>query len=147
MPLVRCPWCGPRDAIEFRYGGQAHIVYPPIPTPPPTRSGRISCSCATTHAVRSGSLVPRPRVSRGSTPCGIRRHTEVFATYRIDEEPPGVTARRLPRAVRSSVPRPLAFRFDGADEGFQGDTLASALLANGVIGGFRCPISGGRAES
>jgi sarcosine oxidase, subunit alpha len=39
--------------------------------------------------------------------------------------------------------RPIAFRFDGVEyEGFEGDTLASALLANGVIGGFRSPILG-----
>jgi sarcosine oxidase subunit delta len=29
--LIRCPWCGPRDEIEFRYGGQAHIAYPDDP--------------------------------------------------------------------------------------------------------------------
>jgi sarcosine oxidase subunit alpha len=39
--------------------------------------------------------------------------------------------------------RPLRFRFDGTDyEGFVGDTLASALLANGVVAGFRSPILG-----
>jgi len=39
--------------------------------------------------------------------------------------------------------RPIAFTFDGAgSEGFEGDTLASALLANGVVGGFRSPILG-----
>jgi sarcosine oxidase subunit alpha len=39
--------------------------------------------------------------------------------------------------------RPLRFTFDGAPmEGFAGDTLASALLANGVVGGFRSPIRG-----
>jgi heterotetrameric sarcosine oxidase delta subunit len=26
--LIRCPWCGPRDETEFRYGGQAHLPYP-----------------------------------------------------------------------------------------------------------------------
>jgi heterotetrameric sarcosine oxidase delta subunit len=29
--LIRCPWCGPRDEVEFRYGGQAHIAYPEDP--------------------------------------------------------------------------------------------------------------------
>jgi heterotetrameric sarcosine oxidase delta subunit len=29
--LIPCPWCGPRDEIEFRYGGQAHIAYPTDP--------------------------------------------------------------------------------------------------------------------
>ncbi|MGZ8625813.1 MAG: sarcosine oxidase subunit delta, partial [Actinomycetota bacterium] len=24
MLLIPCPWCGPRDEVEFRYGGQAH---------------------------------------------------------------------------------------------------------------------------
>jgi sarcosine oxidase subunit alpha len=39
--------------------------------------------------------------------------------------------------------RPITFRFDGVEyEGFEGDTLASALLANGVHGGFRSPILG-----
>jgi sarcosine oxidase, subunit alpha len=37
--------------------------------------------------------------------------------------------------------KPIAFLFDGVEyEGFEGDTLASALLANGVVGGFRSPI-------
>ncbi len=37
--------------------------------------------------------------------------------------------------------RPLTFRFDGAEyEGFEGDTLASALLANGIIAGFTSPL-------
>ena len=31
MLLIPCPWCGPRDEIEFRYGGQAHIAYPADP--------------------------------------------------------------------------------------------------------------------
>ena len=25
MLLIPCPWCGNRDEIEFRYGGEAHI--------------------------------------------------------------------------------------------------------------------------
>ena len=31
MLLVPCPWCGPRDEVEFRYGGQAGIAYPADP--------------------------------------------------------------------------------------------------------------------
>lgn len=31
MALVPCPWCGPRDAAEFHYGGQAGISYPADP--------------------------------------------------------------------------------------------------------------------
>lgn len=28
MLLIRCPWCGPRDEIEFQCGGEGHIVRP-----------------------------------------------------------------------------------------------------------------------
>jgi heterotetrameric sarcosine oxidase delta subunit len=31
MLLIRCPWCGARDEVEFRYGGQAHLAYPDDP--------------------------------------------------------------------------------------------------------------------
>ena len=31
MLLIGCPWCGPRDETEFRYGGQAGIVTPTGP--------------------------------------------------------------------------------------------------------------------
>jgi sarcosine oxidase, subunit delta len=32
MMLISCPWCGPRDEIEFRYGGEAHRSYPTVPS-------------------------------------------------------------------------------------------------------------------
>ena len=28
MLLIPCPICGPRPELEFRYGGQAHVVRP-----------------------------------------------------------------------------------------------------------------------
>ena len=31
MLLIPCPWCGPRDEVEFRYGGEAHIARPAEP--------------------------------------------------------------------------------------------------------------------
>jgi heterotetrameric sarcosine oxidase delta subunit len=31
MLLIRCPWCGPRDETEYRYGGQAGLTYPSDP--------------------------------------------------------------------------------------------------------------------
>jgi sarcosine oxidase, subunit delta len=31
MLLIACPWCGQRDEVEFRYGGQAEVAYPPDP--------------------------------------------------------------------------------------------------------------------
>jgi len=39
--------------------------------------------------------------------------------------------------------QPIRFVFDRVEyEGFEGDTLASALLANDIVGGFRSPIMG-----
>ena len=31
MQLIECPWCGSREETEFRYGGQAYVVYPADP--------------------------------------------------------------------------------------------------------------------
>ena len=31
MLLISCPYCGPRPELEFRYGGEAHIVRAPSP--------------------------------------------------------------------------------------------------------------------
>jgi heterotetrameric sarcosine oxidase delta subunit len=31
MLPIRCPWCGERDEVEFSYGGQAEVRYPPDP--------------------------------------------------------------------------------------------------------------------
>ena len=28
MQLINCPHCGPREEVEFHYGGEAHVVYP-----------------------------------------------------------------------------------------------------------------------
>jgi heterotetrameric sarcosine oxidase delta subunit len=32
MLLLTCPWCGPRDETEYRYGGQAHVPHPEDPS-------------------------------------------------------------------------------------------------------------------
>jgi sarcosine oxidase, subunit delta len=32
MLLIECPYCGPRNEIEFRNGGQAHVPYPADPS-------------------------------------------------------------------------------------------------------------------
>ena len=35
MLLIACPWCGPRDEMEYACGGQSHIARPA----PPERVG------------------------------------------------------------------------------------------------------------
>ena len=32
MLLIHCPWCGPRDEIEFSCGGEAHRARPSDPS-------------------------------------------------------------------------------------------------------------------
>lgn len=32
MQLIECPWCGPREEIEYSYGGAAHVPYPQDPS-------------------------------------------------------------------------------------------------------------------
>ena len=31
MLLIECPYCGPRDETEYKYGGEAHVPYPEDP--------------------------------------------------------------------------------------------------------------------
>lgn len=31
MHLIKCPWCGERDEVEFSYGGEAHVLRPLTP--------------------------------------------------------------------------------------------------------------------
>jgi heterotetrameric sarcosine oxidase delta subunit len=30
MLLIPCPWCGPRDEIEFRWSGDSHVTRPAL---------------------------------------------------------------------------------------------------------------------
>jgi sarcosine oxidase subunit delta len=33
MLLIPCPWCGPRNQVEFTYGGDATVERPPATAP------------------------------------------------------------------------------------------------------------------
>src|SRR6266536_6472738 len=80
--------------------------------------------------------------ARGGLPAVVRRRPR-----HIDErDPPRSTdvVRRLEdRGVALDRSRPLSFLFDDRElTGFEGDTLASALLANGVDVVCRSPVLG-----
>ena len=89
MLLIRCPWCGPRDEVEFACGGEAHIVRPMDPA-------------AADDAAWGGYLFMRDNPKgwlreRWVHSHGCRRwfnairHTvthEIAATYRTDEPLP-----------------------------------------------------------
>ncbi len=71
---IPCPYCGPRDETEFRYGGQAGIAYPadpdaltdaavgrvPVPARQPQGSVRASAG-STRPAAGAGSTSPATR--------------------------------------------------------------------------------------
>ena len=111
----------------------------PTPMRSMTRPGRNICSCAPTRravcralgAQRRVPALVQPRARHGLAP--HPRHLQ-------DRRGPAATPRRpvtqpfrLPVGGTIDRGRVLNFRFDGrAYEGHPGDTLASALLANGV---------------
>ena len=90
MLLIPCPWCGPRDEVEFHYGGQAHVAYPDGPRGALRRaSGPGTCSSATTPRV--------PSPSAGCHAAGCRRWFNADPRHRDEPD-----ARRLPpRRARS----------------------------------------------
>ena len=96
MLLIPCPWCGPREEIEFSYGGEAHVVRPAEPAAlddaewadylfmrrNPKGAHRERWVHA--HGCRRWFNVVRDTVSY-----------EILAVYRMDEEPteePGASA-------------------------------------------------------
>src|SRR5262249_58617933 len=91
------------------------------------------------------AVEPRAVTSRPNPVCPARPAFEDEAPSEPDgglgAEPPAAvpgvvpaTGFRLPTGGRIDRDAPLTFTFDGTGyQGFRGDTLASALLANGVI--------------
>ena len=144
MLLIPCPWCGPRDETEFHYGGQAHVAYPEdpaalsdeewaaVPVLPRQPQGRLR---------RALDATP-PAAAAGSTPI---RDT---ATYQLPRRLPprraeaGDRMSELEHDRAAAAPAAggridrgttLALHLRRPDlTGHPGDTLASALLANGV---------------
>ncbi|WP_405604961.1 sarcosine oxidase subunit alpha family protein [Streptomyces sp. NBC_01410] len=80
------------------------------------------------------------RGSGGRAPSGVRGGAPVMGRGGVGKETPAAAPHgstqpfRLPTAGRVSRADRLTFTFDGTTyQGFRGDTLASALLANGII--------------
>ncbi len=89
MLYIACPWCGPRDEIEFRYGGEAHIVRPADPDAlsdaewadylfmRSNAKGRFRERWVHAHGCRRWFNVVRDTVSH-----------EILAVYKMGESPP-----------------------------------------------------------
>lgn len=90
MLLIACPWCGPRDEIEFSCGGEAHIAMPADPDAVSEAAwadylymranpkGRYRERWVHTHGCRRWFNVMRDTTTE-----------RIAAVYRIGELPPG----------------------------------------------------------
>ena len=93
MLLIPCPWCGPRDEVEFHYGGQAHVAYP---ADPPALTDEEWAAVPVLPRQPQGPVrraldATPPAAAAGSTPSATPRTHEFLAVYRIGEPKP-VTA-------------------------------------------------------
>jgi sarcosine oxidase subunit alpha len=145
MLLIECPWCGPREETEFSCGGEAHIARPLDPDALSDEQwGYYLFIRKNPRGAQPGAVV-----SRAGMPAVVQRQarhpprTRSRTCTRWARRPPEGKARedmapmsqicRLPAGGRIDRRTRLHFTFNGKRyEGHAGDTLASALLANGV---------------
>jgi heterotetrameric sarcosine oxidase delta subunit len=90
MLLIPCPWCGPRDDIEFYYGGEAHITRPADPA---ALADREWAEYLYMRANPKGRIAERWVHSAGCRRWfNLVRDTtthRILASYRIGEPAPG----------------------------------------------------------
>ncbi|WP_439813794.1 sarcosine oxidase subunit delta [Zavarzinia sp. CC-PAN008] len=88
MLLISCPWCGPRDEIEFHCGGEAHIVRPD----PETASDAVWADYLFMRTNPKGPMAERWLHSHGCRRWfnAVRDTTthQFLAVYRMGEPPP-----------------------------------------------------------
>ncbi len=89
MLLIDCPFCGPRDEDEFRFGGEAHVERP---VPAPAVSDATWADYLHGRDNRRGPARERWCHAAG---CGqwfnLERDTtshRILAVYRMGEAPP-----------------------------------------------------------
>ena len=134
---INCPFCGLRDAQEFTYLGAADLKRP----------DGLEASAAAMHDyvyLRDNPAGPHRELWYHSAGLPFMADRDTRYPHTRDSgrrgHKPGKTGRRgMTQPFRATQGgliarnRPLGFRFDGKSySGYEGDTLASALLANGV---------------
>ena len=91
MLLIPCPWCGARDEVEFRYGGEAHIARPAAPE---ALSDAAWAEYLYLRANPKGILAERWVHAFGCRRWfNLVRDTvshQILAAYRIGEKPPRI---------------------------------------------------------
>ena len=84
MLLIPCPWCGPRNQVEFTYGGDATLrARRPMRRSP---RGSTTSTCATTRAGRTTSCGMHGAGCRSWFK--VRRDTrthDIVASARVDQ--------------------------------------------------------------
>ncbi|MFQ5970976.1 MAG: sarcosine oxidase subunit delta [Alphaproteobacteria bacterium] len=89
MLLIPCPWCGPRDESEFRYGGEAHIARP---LSPDELSDAEWADYLFMRTNPKGHHLERWAHSHGCRRWfNVKRSTithEIVAVYKMGEDPP-----------------------------------------------------------
>jgi len=89
MLLITCPFCGPRDEIEFSYGGEAHIARP-VDTEAMTDAQWADYLFMRKNP--KGVHYERWNHARGCRRWfNVARHTvthEILAVYKMGEQPP-----------------------------------------------------------
>jgi heterotetrameric sarcosine oxidase delta subunit len=90
MLRIACPWCGPRDEIEFHCGGQSRV-----PRPQPW-AGASDAEIGAYFFLRDNPKGVHHERWVHAAGCrqwfNVARDTvthEVIAVYRLDENPPG----------------------------------------------------------
>ena len=135
MLLVPCPYCGPRPEVEFRCGGEAHVAAARSGRRQRRGSGALPLLPHEPEGPAPRALVPPPRLRPLVQRDPRHRDRSVRASYTVGEPPLGEEpmSRLADRRQDRSRAGRSRFSFDGRGyRGFAGDTLASALLANGV---------------
>lgn len=104
MLLIECPYCGPRPEIEFRCGGEAHIMRPADPA----SVGDAQWAEFLFYRTNSkGVLAERWHHVHGCQRWfNALRNTvsdDFLATYRIGQEPP-VTPEMTPKTEPGKAP-------------------------------------------
>ncbi|MEU1597156.1 sarcosine oxidase subunit alpha family protein [Streptomyces sp. NPDC005708] len=104
MLLIPCPWCGPRDEVEFHYGGQAHV---PCPEDPASLTDEEWARYLFFRDNPKG-----PFAERWSHAAGCRRWfnavrdtstNEILAVYRVGEPRPSAAEPRPAAPARHGV--------------------------------------------
>jgi sarcosine oxidase, subunit delta len=93
MLLIHCPWCGPRDEIEFRCGGESHIARPgPPEAVSDERWADYLFNRINPKAIHYERWVHRAGCRQWFNIARDTRNHQILAVYPLEQEPPSLEA-------------------------------------------------------